>query len=334
MPKLFFASLAAVTALPLLFAPVLAAVHTSQEAPAWLYLCWVPAGYGHVLSTLWFSADPDYAPIRRTYPWRMTWALVAIPLALAAVTWMSPVVSALLYALYLPWQAHHYSRQNFGLLSFAAAHEGTGKLPAEVGLMLHLTTAAGAVAMVAMPSIYPRGLPVSSLLDGQVGRIAHLASIGFLVAAAGVLIKVLLSHPRLRRAPTVLAFLILSWAFYLPALLPGAPMLAFWPYAMAHGAQYLIFMSVTSARSRFGAVGLAGLWGGALGLGAVAWMAPGPVLAQAYTGVVIWHFLADARLWRLSDPAVRQVVRDRFDFAFGARPATAAPGLAAVPVAD
>jgi hypothetical protein len=33
-------------------------------------------------------------------------------------------------------------------------------------------------------------------------------------------------------------------------------------------------------------------------------------------GVVVWHFLADARLWRLRDPSVRVIVRRRFDFLF------------------
>ena len=38
--------------------------------------------------------------------------------------------------------------------------------------------------------------------------------------------------------------------------------------------------------------------------------------AQIYTGVVMWHFLVDARLWRLRDPAVREIVRARFAFVF------------------
>jgi hypothetical protein len=83
-------------------------------------------------------------------------------------------------------------------------------------------------------------------------------------------------------------------------------------------------MGVTSRRSRAGWRGFGAFAAIAVALGLAVHGAPGIVWAQAYTGVVVWHFLADARLWRLRDPEVRAIVRRRFDFLFSVpRPATA-----------
>ena len=62
---------------------------------------------------------------------------------------------------------------------------------------------------------------------------------------------------------------------------------------------------------------------GALGLG---WIAMQQVFVQASIGFTIWHFLADARVWRLSDPLARSIVRPRFDFVFGPPPICEAYG--------
>jgi hypothetical protein len=75
-------------------------------------------------------------------------------------------------------------------------------------------------------------------------------------------------------------------------------------------------MGVTAKRAPRAWSRIAGVTVGAAAAGAVAFRLPGLVLAQSYMGVVVWHFLADARLWRLRDPAVRAVVRRRFDFLF------------------
>ena len=92
---------------------------------------------------------------------------------------------------------------------------------------------------------------------------------------------------------------------------------------MAHGAQYLVIMGVTSKRAPHAWTRIVGITVAATGLGAAAFQLPRLVLAQTYTGIVVWHFLVDARLWRLRDPSVRAIVSRRFDFLFARQSTTA-----------
>jgi hypothetical protein len=329
MGRGFFASLALATALPLLIIPVIALTHAVDGHPifsgavngAVALTC-----YGHVLSTLWFQADPDYRDIRKAHAWRMYGALLGLPVAAMLCAWLAPNALAWIgFALYVPWQAHHYTRQNLGILGFAAARDGAPKMTPDVRLALNLTTVAGTLAMLSIPDYLPGFLaPLQPVLIGL-----RVVGIGALAGAAALVALTLIKTPELRRAPRVLTFLGLSLLFYVPACLPASSSaVVFLPYAMAHGAQYLVFMGVTSARSRFGPIGLAALATGAMGLGWIAYSVPGPV--GLYTGIIIWHFLADARLWRLSDPLPRAIVRRRFDFVFN-RGVAPTPSVALAP---
>jgi hypothetical protein len=318
----FFAALAVATAAPLIAMPLYAMVPALAPAPlaTIVVALWVLTGYGHVLSTLWFGADPDYAPVVKANRWRMVVSLAVIPAAAGGIALADPRASAWLYAAFLVWQAHHYNRQNFGILSFAAARDRTGPLPRDIGVILNVTTVAGALGMVTLPTIYPRGLPLLPFQTGPEVLTGRWLAAACFIVAAGLVARLLWREERLRRSPTVLVFLGLSFVFFLPSLLAGAPQAAFWPYAMAHGAQYLVIMGITSKRAPHAWPRIAGVAAIAAGLGAAAFRLPRIVLAQTYMGVVVWHFLADARLWRLRDPAVRAIVRNRFDFLFAPRP--------------
>ncbi|MDB5484059.1 MAG: hypothetical protein JWO83_5112 [Caulobacteraceae bacterium] len=317
--RTFFVALALATAIPLVVLPFYGLSHWLAPTPllASVFAVWILTGYGHVMSTVWFGADPDYRPVVRANRWRILGSLAAVPAVMGVLTVASTTVSAWLYAGFLAWQAHHYSRQNYGILSFAAVNDRVGPLPKQVSLIINLTSAAGAIGMVLMPTIYPVGLPRLPFLTPEAATAGRVAAIGCLVAAAVLIGRLLITEPRLRGGPRVLLFLGLSWAFFLPGLLSGAPQMTFWPYAMAHGAQYLIIMGITSRRSPRGWFGFALFAASAGVLGPLVFHPPGIVLIQAYTGVIIWHFLADARLWRLRDPTVRAIVSRRFDFLFG-----------------
>jgi hypothetical protein len=132
--------------------------------------------------------------------------------------------------------------------------------------------------------------------------------------------RLLWRNEQVRRSRTVVQFLGLTGVFFAPSLFPGAPEAAFWPYAMAHGAQYLVIIGVTTRRAPHPWPRIAGVAFAGVGVGAAAFRLPTPVLNQTYTGVVVCHFLADARLWRLRDPSVSAIVRRRFDFLFLGRP--------------
>jgi hypothetical protein len=329
----FFVALALATAIPLVVLPFYGLSHWLAPMPllASVFAVWILTGYGHVMSTVWFGADPDYRPVVRANRWRILGSLAVIPVVMGALTIASTTLSAWLYAAFLAWQAHHYSRQNYGILSFAAVNDRLAPLPKQVSLIINLTSAAGAIGMVLMPTIYPLGLPRLPFLTPEAAAFGRLAAIGCFVVAAVLIARLLITEPRLRGSPSVLLFLALSWAFFLPGLLSGAPQMTFWPYAMAHGAQYLIIMGITSRRSSRGWFGFGLFAASAAILGALVFHPPGSVLVQAYTGVIIWHFLADARLWRLRDPTVRAIVSRRFDFLFGGPQAVAGTRQPATP---
>ena len=324
--RTFFVALALATAIPLVILPFYGLSGWIAPIPlqAAVFAIWVVTGYGHVMSTVWFGADPDYRPVLRAHRLRILASLAVIPLVLGVLTIASTTVSAWIYAGFLAWQAHHFNRQNYGVLSFAAVNDRLGPLPRQVSLIVNITSIAGAIGMVSLPAIYPVALPRLPFLTPETAAYGRMVAIGCFIAAAILIARLLIIEPRLRGSPRVLLFLGLIWAFFLPGLLSGAPQMSFWPYAMAHGAQYLIIMGVTSRRSPRGWLGFGLFAGAAVVLGALVVHPPGIVWIQAYTGIVIWHFLADARLWRLRDPMVRAIVSRRFDFLFG--PAAAAPG--------
>jgi hypothetical protein len=314
----FFTALALATAIPIIALPLygLGGFAAPWPLAAAVFGVWVLTGYGHVMSTVWFGFDPDYRGVVLAHRIRMLACLLILPIAVGAMAIADRTISSWLYGFFLVWQARHYGRQNYGILSLAAARDGFGALPRQVGWIINITSAAGAIGMVTMPSIYPRGLRLPLPAGTDLAGYGHLAAIACFALAGALALWLVARDRRFRRAPTVLVTLALSGAFFLPSLLPGGPVIAFWPYAMAHGAQYLIIMGNTSRNSPYGLRGLGAYGLGAAVLGAVAVSLPGLGWKQAYTGVVIWHFLADARLWRLRDPAVRAIVRGRFGFIF------------------
>ncbi len=308
----FFALLALVTALPIFCLPF----HQMEVPSRWsnvLLMVWIVAGYGHVVSTVWFGIDRDYHPVIGANRARMLGSLAVLPLIMGAIALASAAMAGVVYAAYTLWLAHHYNRQNYGLLSFAAGHDRFGPLPREIGSFFHLTTAAGAIRMVAMPSIYPGMSPFSAPVFAYY---AWYVAVILFAAATIVLVRLLLANRRLRQSPTTMLFLGLSYAFFLPSLYSGPSSVSFLPYAMAHGAQYLVMMGVTARQSGFGLLGLGLFAYIAIFLGFVAFNMTGIPWAQIYTGVVMWHFLVDARVWRLRDPAVRAIVKSRFGFVF------------------
>lgn len=311
--RIFFASLIMVSAVPLFLLPF---HDMSVPAPVngLIYVVWIAAGYSHVMSTVWFGLDTDYHPLIARNKARMLGSLAVLPAAMAAIALASLAAASWAYAAYTLWLAHHYNRQNFGLVAFAAANDRLGPMPREVGWMFNLTTVAGAIRLVAMPTIYPGGIsPFGNPIFAYYGQIVAAL---FMAAALILLAVIIWRHKAIRRSPLVLVFLGIGFAFYLPALVSGPNSVSFWPYAIAYGLQYLLMMGVVSRGSRLGLAGLGIAAGIALVLGMLVYSMSAAPWAQLYVGVVMWHFLVDARLWRLRDPLVRTVVMKRFSFLF------------------
>jgi hypothetical protein len=296
--SIFFSALGIATALPLLglgFGIELFHQDTTYIFPA-LWGIMAATGVGHVAATAFFYADPGFGRLIREDRQRfLLWPFIAM-VACYAVFSINTAAWAIVSKLFIVWQLYHYQRQNYGVIAFAAQSGGFGRLPQAMNLMLNLGVAGGACAL---------------FVDTSIG-------VAVFAGSTAVLAYMLLIDPRLRRNSRVLCFTLLGWAFLLPTLVSADPLVSFWSYAIAHGAQYLIFLAVLSVGHRFGLAGPVIL----VFISVATWMVfacllSAPATAAIYTGIVMGHFLIDAKLWRLREPTQRGLIRERFAFIFG-----------------
>jgi hypothetical protein len=306
---LFFAALLAVTAIPVLGLGIgLGLSHPSGPRPPILLASLVPiialTGNGHVAATAYLYLDRGFQTLIRAHWQRFfLWPAIAVVLT-ASLYAIGPAGRGLTNLVFFVWLLFHYSRQNLGVIAFAAQDRKLGPLPRGVRWMVDLGCAGGICALLARPDML--GLP--SLLP--IGGV-------FILASAATFAATTLTSARLRRDPLVMGFLFLSWAFFVPTLLGQDLLVTFTSYAVAHGAQYLIFLLVTARQGHSKLVGPAVLLGAG---GAAFWLlsasATLPIGIALYQGVTIGHFIVDAKVWRMREPAQRAILRQRFNFLF------------------
>lgn len=303
---LFFGALATVTLLPLaIFNLGLDHALLRSRLSAIVILSLMAAtNVGHVLSTALFYVDEEFSELIRENPRRFL-SLPAFMIfgcyvlySLSAAGWM------LLVSAYNVWQLYHYQRQNYGIVAFAAQGSAQ-KLPPGVKWTLDLTLTGGACNMLA--SLWLKaGSPAAAAVHG-------LTAILF-VAALVVLIRLAVKSAQLRSNPWALLFVAVGWVFFLPTFVHQATLLSVWAIGFAHGAQYLVFMAVIAGNRKRSVVGLALL---------ALVMVPSfflflhlstKLLMAVYTGVVMGHFVIDAKVWRLREPLQRHIIGERFSF--------------------
>jgi hypothetical protein len=305
----FFAGLAFVTALPL-FGLGFGVGLTNPNGPhspvllAALLPIIAATGYGHVASTAYLYADRGFWPLIR-----QNWARFVFFPALAVLVWggayrLGPAAAGVTKLIFFVWLLYHYQRQNYGVIAFAAQDRKLGPLPKGVQAILNLSVAGGICTMLARPDLLAQ-------------PIFRVAGIGLFAAATVVLGHLLMTNRRIATDPLVAGFTVLGWAFFLPTLMSRDLLVCFTPFAIAHGAQYLLFVAVISGGS-----GLK--WGGPVIMGATTfgtwWLftrllgLPGG--AAMLNGITIGHFVADAKIWRMREPMQRQLIRQRFGFLF------------------
>jgi hypothetical protein len=306
--RIFFGALALVSVLPLagpwLTSPTLLIIPAAANM----------IGFAHVGSTAFLYVDDELRPVARRYFWHFTGALLVVPLGCLALSLIAPTIAGLGVVAFIAWNLHHFQRQNYGLIALAAASTGFGKLPVRLNRMMNLVSLAACIALLALPGAEP-GFKFAMRTGGTL--IYILAGLEFIL--------LLQSEPRLIANRRVLFFTILGFVFYLPALLLGDMLAAFWSYGLAHAAQYLVMGGVFSAGSTRRLAGFA-TW---LVLGLFGFAFLMVVRADAlfwpfWIGLTICHFLVDARAWRLREEPQRSIVRRRFSFLFApAAPVTA-----------
>lgn len=310
LERAFFWSLALATGIPLIWIGF--GVELLHENKRELMTALMPViavtGVGHVAATAFFYVDHDFFEIIRQNRRRFFVLPILAAGGCLALYSTSAAAWTFLMAAFLAWQLYHYQRQNYGLIAFAAQSAGLHPLPSELNRMLNLGVGVAVCNMIRRIDL-ANGFTAVALYD---------FSVLLFVASTIMLVRVLRAAPRLRTNPFVLAFTLLGWAFFVPTLVSTEELVGFWSYAIAHGAQYLIFMAVVSGNRKRGAFGLAVLVlisaAMYVGFGYLNGSARGPAV---YTGLVMSHFLIDAKVWRVREPLQRALIRDRFSFVFG-----------------
>jgi len=325
----FLVWLALITLVPLIGLPLalkIARVYGMGFPPGSLALIAI-TGPMHVAATGFFYLDPAFRPVigesRLSCLWSLGWLpLLIVTLGLAGTAAIGSWAFLLIFAFHNIWLFYHYQRQNFGLASFVSRHVGCGRLPGRVNTAFNVAALGAIISMLGTPSFFlPTPGFVPALADTMpAAAYAVLRPLGAAIYAASLLLMlgVFRSEPRLRENAWLAGALALGIGFFLPAIVFQSAAMGFLPVAMAHGAQYILMMSVVSGRSARGVLGFALMCavGVVAGLGLDAMRAWPVILASI--GLVQVHFLVDAKVWRLREKRQRAIMNDRFDFLLAA----------------
>jgi len=225
------------------------------------------------------------------------------------------------------WQFWHYQKQNTGIVALAASSHLVPPLRRGERRAMRSAGTAGVVGLLAHPGLLGFGvrLPVAALWT---------PALALFVASTSYGLALLAHRPGPARPASFSALYVASLLFWAPMFVFRSPYAAVGGMTVAHGFQYLVLAGLVMAghgRGRWARTGLAlnaALVGGAL----LSWAShlhaspvPLRVLFGAYVGVLMAHFVVDAGLWRLRDPAARRFLEARVPSLLPAK---------AVPVAD
>lgn len=273
----------------------------------------------HIASTGWlFSARELRAHVTR-HPGRYLWvpgALIGVAAVLAVL--MSHERLNELLLLYFGWQFWHYHRQNYGLAALAAASQRVPAVKPMERRALVATGCGGVLAVLSQPALL-------QLRGADLLRPAFaLAVTLFLVGSCGGFIA-LLRRPRNERPTVFCGGYIMALLFFAPVFIFGSPYAAVGTLVIVHGLQYLVLTGLVSTGDRHGSGRFRAatfLCCGAIAAGALLSFAShlhssgpwGRPLYGAYLGVVMSHFVVDAGVWRLRDPARRSFIAARVPF--------------------
>jgi hypothetical protein len=320
--SLFFTLLVLVTALPIVFFPIAAhAVPTGTSIEAATALLLFLGSQGHVAASFFFYGEPRARAFmlagRKS---RFVYVPMALTLMSALLVWgFGQGVLVSYYVLgYWIWQTHHYTRQNHGILAFVSR---AASVPVSFAERTAVTLTGVAAVLGMITIVTPFQSTVLRLFAWQLKAIAlgtYVAALVFIAAA----LRQRGPQPRMR-----LTMLVMLMVFYVPLFFFSDPLSAFFTYAIAHGLQYLVFMYFVALSPRVTRtrmlmlIALCALGGGAV----LKFMERGEATFGSWhgavfglgLGIVMWHFVLDAGMWRLSEPFQRAYMSERFGFLRG-----------------
>jgi hypothetical protein len=287
-------------------------------------LAWVlfVTSSGHVASTGWLYGLRDVRAHVAGHRWRYLWvpAILLAAMAVIAVA-LPPGDMAWLLLPYFCWQFFHFQKQNLGMAALAATASGARSLTRGERRAILAAGWAGIGGLLAHPGL------LQLAVNPGLGAIFPACGIAFGIAVAAGL-ALFLRRPRSARPLALAAAYSMALAFVLPVFAFASPYAAVGGLTIAHGAQYLLLISLVagSGRGTARALRLALLanvvvfGGAALAMASHLHGSAGIVrgLYGAYLGAVMGHFVVDAGLWRLRDPSSRDFLARRAPYLFRA----------------
>lgn len=336
LKRYFLLSLLLSTWVPVIFFILVAPTGTDGSGGLWgVKSIFLFLGTAHVPITLFFYTDKEFSGIIKDHKLRY----VYLPLFLIVATGLlfalsGAVVQAFLLLAYWSWQAFHYGRQNIGVYAFASiAQTGASPHKAEK-LAIDLGTILGILGTFKI-----LGTAVApSYLHGTFDQLYKFGYFAFAVVFVFSIAVYLKFYRDTTTFKTI--FFFTSVFFFYPVFISTDQNVAFLSYAIAHGLQYIIFMTVISANAgqedKPRVVAYRSVWKLVvllLVLGFVFWrvadlkqvemVKSSPVytgiadfLFGAVLGATMSHFIVDASAWKLSMKQQRSYITKRFNFVF------------------
>lgn len=291
-------------------------------------------GTAHVPATLYFYTDKEFSLIRKSHPIRY----VYVPLFLVVATGLvfafaSVTAQAFTLLAYWAWQAFHYGRQNLGLYAFASiAEKARAPMRAEkIAIEAATILAILGTFKVLGDAIAPAYLKSSFDLLYRIGFVGFLALAVFAIV---VYVKYFRDTSLFKTL-----FFFTAVLFFAPIFISTDNNIGFLSYAIAHGLQYIIFMTVLSTTAADEQVGTSLFKSVTMFLvflllvGFAFWRVndlremefvkatwayarTADFLFGAMLGATMSHFVIDASAWRLSLEKQRSYIKKRFYFVF------------------
>lgn len=302
---------------------------------ATLKLAILYVGTAHAPATIYFYLDRGFKEVIRNHKARYVYLpIIATVLSGLVFAFSSAAVQAYVLLLFWAWQALHYGRQNIGVYAFASIAQ-TGRSPHRAEkLAIDLGTACGIFGTF---KILGMGVAPSYLHQtfNYLYLLGSICLIAVLIFALYVYIKYFSETTFFKTL-----FFFTSVLFFFPVFISTELNVAFLSYAMAHGLQYLIFMTIISLNSmdeeaskrlRYRNVfKLAAIVAAvAFAFTAAGWLKESETtkaslilmrcadfFVGAILGTTMAHFLIDAGAWKLSMARQRSYIVRRFNFLF------------------
>ena len=315
----FYYGLLATTLAPLLALPLMAAREFPFNQSLLLGLAIFTGGVGHVASTACVYADKSVRELMRPMKLRFYALPIAILIGTAvALIWGSKLQMAQsaitgLFIIHLFWLHFHYQKQNYGLVAFVAASQGK-RIPRSFSSLLLLPALAGVLAV--MTPLVRGAMEDETLMQRQETWLYQGAVAAYILG--GIFIgRLIWKHRTEFAALRTAVFTAASIFFFLPAVVLSHSDYAFWSYALAHGFQYLLMVFTMTKGPKISFRTIAAFLFSFLGGGFLLHRLAGNQALFICGILLTWvHFVLDAKLWRMSEPGPRKLLRRRFRFLF------------------